>query len=366
MNVSAEPSWKQEMLWLTIAYRMLECGDSIPLDTHGTPYAFIEEDLAELHRREFIEIHDDQTSWRPTKRAELLRDRMVAMYDQVLKFEIFSDVNLGLELSADQSEDGMHVFDHLYDPRFLAPDDDADAERLGTEDMRLAMITYLGKCFAGSEAAQEELGSAGGEFKIDPHRVVFLQRLADGRLRDENIWFDLKLGTPFQEVEEIVSSAYRYTDVSDDPDEVDQVMQNIYTAGMLEARKREGYECTACEIPLAVFEMNAKEEGGTLTECPNPECKASFSPPPGPAGEAEYGCPNCESSVYPSESYCRGCGARLDFSRPPGTIVEETQEETYATGVWDGYYGYVPYGYYNPYDPFYDIAAFAVVAAVLW
>lgn len=366
MSTPADVSWKQEMLWLTIAYRMLECGDSIPLDTTDTPYAFIEEDLAELHRREFIEIHDDQSSWRPTQKAETLRDRMVAMYDQVLKFEIFGDVNLAYELSSEQSEDGMHVFDHLYDPRFQAPDNDADAERLGTEDMRLAMITYLGQCFSGSEAAVEALGAQRADINIDPHRVVFIQRLADGRLRDENIWFDLKLGTPFQEIEEIVESAYRFTDVSDDPDEISHVMQNIYTAGMLEGRKREGYECTACSIPLAVFEMNAKEEGGELSECPNPDCKAPFTPPEAPEGTAEYGCPNCDSTVYASESYCRGCGARLDFSRPPGTIVEETHEEVYETEVWDGYYGYSPYGYYDPYDPYYDIAAFAVVAAVLW
>lgn len=362
-----ELDFKREMLWLTVIYRMLECGDSIPLDTDGTPYAFIEEDLREMHRRELVQIRDDNTCWRPTEKAEQLRNKMVAMFDQALKFEIFAAVNLTLELGEDLSEDGLHVFDHVYDPRFQPPETPEQADELGTEDLRLAMITYLAKCFSESDAAKD----LGGRLDVDPHRVVFLQRLADGKLKDDNIWFDLKLGTPFKEVEEIVESAYRYTDVSDDPEEVDRVMQNIYTAGMLEQRKREGHECTKCEIPLAVFEMNAKEEGSALTHCPNPDCGEEFHPPAPPPGANEYECPSCETTVYAGQHFCRGCGARLDFSLPEGTVEVTRVEEREYDGpdygyVWGGYYDYVPYGYYHPYDPFYDVAAFAVLCAVLW
>lgn len=358
--------WKREMLWLSVMYRMLECGENIPLDVTGTPYSFIEADLAEMHRRDFISIRSDNQGWQPTAKGEALRNQMVAMFDQALKFEIFGSVNLALELGDEVSEDGLHVFDHVYDPRFEPPESTEQAAELGTEDMRLAVITYLAKCFRESDRASE----LSGTLDVDPHRVVFLQRVADGHLKDENIWFDLKLGTPFQEVEAIVESAYRYTDVSNDPAEVDHVMQNIYTAGMLEQRKREGYECSRCEIPLAVFEMNAKDEGRELTHCPNPECGEAFRPPSPPAGAEEYTCPNCENTVYAGQNYCRGCGARLDFSLPQGTIevtrTEETWPEPSYAHAWGGYYDYTPYGYYHPYDPFYDVAAFAVLTAVLW
>jgi hypothetical protein len=243
----------------------------------------------------------------------------------------------------------MHVFDHVYDPRFLPPESEAEADELGTEDMRLAVMSYIAMKMAESD---------------------------EGKLKDDNIWFDLKLGAPFSEVEEIVEAAYKYTDVSDDDEEIDDVMQNIYTAGMLEQRKRDGYECSKCGIPLSVFEMNAKEDSEELTQCPNPDCKEDFQPPEPPPGTEMFECPSCHQDIAHTQNYCIECGARIDWSLPQGSVHTETETVTeyvddgYGYGgydyAWGGYYGYSPYGYYDPYDPFVDMLAFGVLCAVIF
>lgn len=380
--MAEEKDWKQECLWLTVLYRVMECGDKIPLDTDGTPYAFIEEDLRGMHAKDLLRVNEKTGYWEATAKGREVRDKMVAIFDQCLKFEIFATVNLAMELPDDLVDDEGNVLDHVYDPRFEAPETDAEAERLGTEDMRLAMMAYLADTMNDSD--DEALR---GTMQLDPHRVVFMQKLADGEFKKENVWFDLKLGTPLREIEEIVDSAYHYTDVGEE-DEIDDVMQALYTAGMLEQRKRDGLECSKCHIPLAIFEMNAKEEGRTLDACPNPACDAEFKRLELVSGGEDDGweCPSCHTPVHGRQRTCLGCGARIDFSMPEGTIDTTTTQTTeivdagygygyggydafgygYGYGAWGSYYGYTPYGYYSPYDPFVDAVAFGVVCAVLW
>lgn len=386
--------WKQEMLWLTILYRVLECKDTIPIDTEGTKQSFIEDDLRAMHQEGLLEIAGDNTRWTVTKKGKEVRDKMVAIFDNCLKFEIFGDVSLARELSDDESEDGIHVFDHVYDPRFEPPNSDRVREEWGTEDMRIAMMTFLAETLKDTDAAEEY----GGSLDIDPHRIVFMQRLTEGAFKDANIWFDLQLGKPFEDIEDVVKTAYRYTDVSEDPAEIDDVMQTIYTAGMLEQRKRDGLECAKCKIPLAIFEAHANADGEKLEHCPNPDCGHEFGERPPPAmaardggsggGPQEYECPACQSVIYAGQNACTGCGARVDFSLQAGTIHDETVTETtyvqdygyswgwggydayygygYGYDAFGGYYGYEPYGYYDPWDPVVDMVAFGCVCAILW
>lgn len=188
--------------------------------------------------------------------------------------------------------------------------------------------------------------------------------LSNGELKGD-IWFDLRLSKFFEFVDKVVDTAYPWTALADDEEVAADMMKDIYTSGMLEQRKRDGCECSSCGIPLAVFEMNEKEDGRVLTKCPNPDCGASFIPPE-PEGDL-FECPNCKADVGTGDHQCRGCGAILDFSLPEGTVIKETIEETVEEPIWhDPYYDYVPYGYYHPYDPFYDMMAFGILCCALW
>ena len=317
--------------------------------TETTSYEFINKLLDGMHARQLIDISEDSQFWIVAPKGEELRNRMVEIFDHTIKFEIFNE--MAVALVPDETDDEGNVLDHCYDPRFGPFENASQAwkDEVGVEDMRIAIIRYL------SEYAAEEKGVQ----VIDPHIIVFMQKLAEGHLKGD-IWFELRMGTFFDEVSKIVSSAYQWEDAGDNEDDASNAMDAMYTAGMLEQRKRDGYECSKCKIPLAVFEFNAHDIGNELTVCPNPECGASYEPPEPEGGG--YECPRCQATVGTSQSVCGGCGARLDFSMPEGTITtEETVEEATETvedDCWGGYYGYQPYGWYNPYDPLLDAAIF--------
>lgn len=346
------PEWEQEMTALSVIYRIKECGDKIPMDTTGTEYSFVEPFLDIMHHRDLIEIEDKTHIWKVMPKGEKLIRKMVEMFDHAMKFEIFHAVRLDRDLNEDEEgEDGL-VLDNIYDPRF-----EYNPRNHDFEDMRLAVMTFL--------ADQ-------GNLTLDPRRVVFLQMLINEEIKTETFWFDLRAGTLSREINEIIEFAYRWTDIADDEEEAAKVMEVLYSAGMIEQRKRDGYECSGCKIPLAMFEYHAQENGEELTECPNPSCGADFSPPPPPQGEASFECPQCNRDVYPSQHKC-ACGAFLDFSLPEGhintsteTVVETTEEEEYYSGAFGYGYGYDPYPYYHPFDPYYDLIAFGCLAAILW
>jgi predicted transcriptional regulator len=349
--------WQQEMLWLTIIYRMLECDEKIPLLTVCTDYSFAEEALNEMHKADFLEPKGEH--WEVTNKGKELRKQMIAIYDQALKFEIFGTVHLAMGLGDDITDDEGGLLDHVYDPRFDPQMATGREEEFGTEDLRIAMMTFLN---------DEMIKTGDLKERLSPYRIVFIQKLAEGKLKNQNIWFDLVLGKFYSEVEEIVQSHFKWTDVADTEDEAEEIMKELYTVGMLEQRKRDGHECSGCHIPLAIFEMNAKDDDEELTTCPNPDCGADFNPSQLQSGE-EFSCPQCESTVWKSQRVCTGCGAVLDFGLPPGSIQQQetTEEVDYHDGVviWGGYYDYVPYGYYDPWDPYVNIAAFGICCAIL-
>lgn len=355
------PEWQAEMIRLTVLYLLVECRQTLPLIAdRNTDVGFIENELAEMMALGLIDIKGE--AWVVTDKGREVLGKVVAMFDNLMKFEIFGGVRLMRSLTEDErlEDDSFQCRDHVYDPRFVGPkEEDPDAT-----DMRLAMMTFL------SEQMADEIGGS-----IDPHRIVFLQKLASGRFKEKDFWFELRLGTFFKEVEVIVTSAYAWRDiVPGDEAQAVEVMRVLYTAGMLEQRKRDGSECSACHIPLAVFELGAQQNNQALTECPNPSCRADYNPP-APQGTAEA-CPACNADIYSSQRTCTGCGAIIDRRYRAGTVNEETVETTVVETVYDpyynswsygyGYYGYTPYGYYDPWNPFVDVLAFGVVCAILW
>lgn len=346
--------WKNEMKWLTVLYRMTQCSDKIPVLTDGTPFEFVEEDLGLMAAKELLSINMDTHEYEVTQKGLDVCRQLLAVYDQVMKFEVFSSVNVAQSLSEEDLDDNGELFPNLYDARFQPPKTAAEQEELGTEDLRIAMMDFM--C--------QELDTIEEPLKLDPYRIVFTQMLSNGRLRGNNIWFDLSAGTFFEQVEEIVNSQYKWTDVAETEEESRAIMQTIYTAGMVEDRKRAGNECSECGTPLAIFEMWAEEDGSKLEACPLEDCGASFAPPP-----ADYECPLCKGDIYAGDISCRKCGVTVDFGMPPGTVETETTEETVTEEepVWQDTYGYVPaYGYYDPWNPYGDALAFGLMCAILW
>lgn len=322
--------WKENIASLSILYAIKEQGKIVSVLLEGDD-VFLEPILDSMSKKGLLDISPTNT-YVVTKEGEALRGKMVAMYDQLLKFELFGAVNTTLSLTADQSPDGdggSAVFDDILDPRFTESPD--------SEDLRLAMLDWY------SQSAEEQLkGQA-----VDPYQVVFMQRLRAGYYKGDDFWFKLRAGVVYLEVQKIVDTAVKWQDLGKDINESSAVMNAIYTNGMSEQIKRAGDRCE-CGAYLGMFDYYAHKEGKTLDVCPN--CDKSYSPPQPPPGAGES-CPNCSSDIQPQWRKCHGCGAKIDRSMAAGSVEEVTTSTTYTETVYDPYYSpwggsYMSYGYY--------------------
>lgn len=337
--------WKVQSTALAVIYRILEKGDDlVTIAQSGGPT--LEPALVELASNGYL-TREPNGPWVVTQQGKDLRGRMVGMYDQLLKFEIFGAVDVTRALTADEcrEDDPNAAMDNLLDPRF--------AESPNARDLRLAMIQYVTDVMAQDGKLQGA---------VNPYLIVFMQKLADGELQGPDFWVKLASGEFLTQVQLIVDSADKWQAMGSDLQESNMIAGLVYRAGLLEQRKRNGHTCSECGSYLAVYEDAAKEAGQPFNECP---CGASFLPAPVVNG---YQCPSCNHSISARDSSCRGCGAYVDFSRPAGTVTEETitTVDTYYTPVWGSYYGYTPYGYYNPYNPFVDAVALSLLCVTLW
>lgn len=346
--------WKCEMVGLAVLYRLAVVKQEIPIATAGTELAFIAPLLDDLFCKGLIDQRA-KPQWAMTEKGAAVIRTAMQIYDHLLKFEVCAKVDLGRMLTEEEANPSApnQVFDNIYDPRFGHPQ---SPDELGAwEDMRLAVMTFL-----------HETGGNGSV--LDLHRVVFVQQLAAGQLWSPTFWADLRRGTLFDEIEMLVDTSVRWREVAETVEDAAKVMRTLYTAGMLEQRKRDGRQCANCGTPLAVYQTLASQAGRALVACPNPSCGASFGWPSG--GEGGPSCPRCHANLDPSQRIC-GCGAHLDYALPPGTIREETVADTVEELVpaWGTYYDplFVPYGYYDPWAwSAADAAAFEVVCAALW
>lgn len=238
-----------------------------------------------------------------------LRNKMLLALDQVRAFEVFANVKTSRDLTSNESQDGLQVYDDIFDPRFTPGTDG--------EDLRLCMYELFGR----------ESGAVG---TVNNHLIVFLQKLLDEEfLSPGNFWPNLKLGILNQEIDRIVQNSVTLEQL--DPNN-EGIASAIYTAGMIEARKRDGQVCSHCGIPLAIYEMMAKEEGRTLDRCPS-----------------------CQKSYVPSQV---------------GEVITTEEVVTYETivptGVYVDYWYEPCVVYYDPFDPILDTLAFAILLDAVW
>ncbi|KKR86926.1 MAG: hypothetical protein UU48_C0006G0061 [Candidatus Uhrbacteria bacterium GW2011_GWF2_41_16] len=357
---SKKPEWWRKCVYLAILYRIAEFGEKMEIiHLNHEDGQFVEPILMQMNRDALLDLASDGLHWTITTQGREFLKKMVELTDRLLPFEIFNGVRMQRRLENHEHGDNPNfVYDDIYDPRFVKHGENDPT----ATDMRIAMIEFMGMMHPD------------GAVEIDPNLVVFIQKLVDREFRGNDFWFKLRVGTFFKQIEEIVQSAYRIEDLLHPPMNLNQdaatlIMQDLYTAGMIEQQKRDGTQCSHCGITLAIFEQEARKNGGELTYCPNPNCEASFEPPPVPS--TEYECPNCGSGVSRNQRKCRGCGAYLNFGLFKGTVQENTVYKTVTeaveTPVWGygyEYYGYSPIGYYDPWNPVDVFVTAALLSAI--
>jgi len=335
-------TWQDDVLTLSAIYLMVERGRKFPLyptteDDRNAAYVFKLMDQKGM-------VRPVGTEWQVTELGREALVRAIKAQDILRQLEIFSAVDVTRNLTADEArpEDSTQVLEYVWDPRFS----DALPE---AHDMRLAVITWLGQVINKKE--------------VSPHTIIFLQKLGSGQFSVADFWSNIYGG--FAEVEAIVISNYRWTDMApEDLELAKQRMQALYTAGTIEQQKREGSSCIGCLIPLVLYEQAAAREGQQLTNCPS--CQRQLSAPASIGTPGTATCPKCSSVIYDGETTCGGCGALIDFSLPAGSIQTDTIETTTYETVWSSSYGYTSYGWLNPWDPYADALAFGFLFYDPW
>ena len=207
-----------------------ERGESLPCEPSTSHWRFLEAGLRALQEERWFEAGGGPFL-RATPLGREMWRRLSVLLEGVRRLDVLARVNLQVELDESVSDDGVDVLQGVVDPRFRPPSSAEEAEAWGSEDLRLAVLTYL-----SSQRPEAE--------EADAYQVGLLLHLAEGRLAEDAAWFDLAHGAPFHQLEERVASAYRYSDVSDDPAEIDDVMRHIFESSVVERRKRTGEPAT--------------------------------------------------------------------------------------------------------------------------
>lgn len=335
---SPEQLRKRELLLrLAILYRIDRGQEKLGVIADTSDQAFINHVVNRMDSDDLLDPDAAGEYLRLTDKGRQALHEMVSVFDRTLQLNIFARVDIATNPPDGVLDEHGNVFMDLYDPRFGMPDDPATDRFI---DMRLAMLTFLAETH--DDGPQE----------FDPYLVVFLQKLIDGELVRANFWRDLRVGVIFTDIEAIVESAYQWRAIGDDEEDSIAKMRTLFSLGMAELRKREGEVCgnPECNVPLALYADAARERGEPHTACDC--CGWAFGPPPD--ANLLGDCPRCQTPIYRGQHACRGCGAHVNVSLPPGTVSTErvTETVTETEEVWGhdyGYYGYTPVGYYDPY-----------------
>ncbi len=337
--------WKTETTDLAILFQAAE-GDQ--------PLSLIPRDAAESAIEERVMLLWDKgllapvgSAFKPTEQGRAVLAQAVRLLDELSKLRIFGAVRLERALTPEEQapDNPALVYADMHDPRFGAYGERGP----GLFDLRLAVLRGLGEALAGYQHEGQTLAP----LSIDPHRVVFLQLLAEGIFDGANLWPCLMSGLLHAEVERIVSAAYRWQDLDpSDPGRAAEALLKLYAAGLIEERKRQGSACSACKAPLAILEAAA----ATMGACPS--CGADFNPPP-----AAFTCGRCSAPVAEGAERCGGCGVLVDFAAPAGHVSRVTTRTTRTT--WRTSYSYEPYGYFDPFAPWVDYGVWSLFVGPL-
>jgi len=335
-------TWQDDVLALSALYLMVERDRKFPLypiseDDRNAAYVFKLMDQKGM-------VQPVGTFWQVTEQGRESLKRAIAAQDVLRQMEIFSSVNVTRNLLAEEISptDPNQVRPGIFDPRFTPGQPAA-------YDMRLAVISWLAEVVTKKPASI--------------HTIVFLQKLASGQFSMTEFWSDIY--RVFSEVDNIVATAYKWTDMApEDLELASSRMQALYTAGQLEIQKREGGTCGKCGTPLVMFDKEAAANGTRLSQCPN--CQHHLAEPDAPGSPGTMSCPKCSSVIYEGERTCCGCGALIDFSMPAGSVQTDTVVTTTTETVWSNNYGYVSYGWFDPWDPLLNVIAFECLCYDPW
>jgi DNA-directed RNA polymerase subunit RPC12/RpoP len=335
--------WQEKVLVITILYRLLEKNEIFTADMSFTDII-----CQKMITTGLLTVSNYKYS--VTDKGKDVMKQTIQALDVIRQFDVFGAVNVARVLTPDEyfsADEPFRMRLGTYDPRFDPNDPQAT-------DMRLALLTWVG-------TVANEKGLIKSPF--DPHEVVYIQKLSCGEFLIPDLWKQLSSGKIFSEIDKIVNSAYKWQDANpSDIENASNAMNTLYTAGMVETRKRDGANCSQCNTPLVLFEEAAKQSGKILNKCPT--CNREFGPPPSLQDEGTLSCPKCGSVLYDTDRVCVGCGALIDYSMPSGII--ETTTTTIVEPMFSYDYGYVSYGWCNPYDPFWDMALFGCFACCYW
>lgn len=343
---------------LAVLYRVQRDVEKIGVLANNTDQRFVEDVANRMLADGLLERDGTSEHMRLSQQGRKVLGEMVSVFDRTIQLNVFSRVYIGMDLSDSDTDSEGRVLPEVYDPRFGGPDDPTGDDCV---DMRLAMLHYLAEIHPD------------GPQEFDPYAVVFLEKLMDGELESPTFWQNLRVGAVFRDIKDIIDTAKTWRSMHEDEDTAREYMDGLYRAGMIEMRKREGSVCSNCEAPLAIFEEETRARGETLDACP--DCGHVFAPP---QDEDVVGdCPACGVEIHRGQSQCYGCGARINYALPAGTVEHGTQttttvveatEEDYAWSGGYAAYGYSPVCYYDPYGypGLFAAGGLVVVGAILF
>jgi hypothetical protein len=231
----AKTNLNSEFIKAALLYRFVEKEDKIPLIVTKTDFEFVDDELSSLAAAGAIEANKSADHWEVTDKGVDLFESMLDSYEALVDLDIFAAVNLSLELpDALFDEDGF-VLDEELDPRFEEPGSEAEAEKLGTTDLRLPVIDFLAE--RASKKSKQDYSPERRHLVLS--RMVFLQDLGNDRFASDKAFFDLKLGGINSEINEIVSSVPPWLELAKEHEPPSRLMEMIIESGFRDAMKRE-------------------------------------------------------------------------------------------------------------------------------
>jgi hypothetical protein len=227
-----------EFITAALLYRMIEKEEAIPLILAKTDLEFVENEMNALVALGAVEANAEDSCWDVTDKGEEIFDRLLDTYEALIDLDIFSGVNLSLDLEDELFDDDGLVLADKTDPRFDEPVNEDEAEVFGTTDLRLAVLDFLAE--KASLKAKKPFDAKNRHDVLA--RVVFIQELGNDKFIDDKAFFDLKLGGIAAEIDGVVSSVPPWIELAKEFDPPQKLMEMIIEAGFRDAQKREMLE----------------------------------------------------------------------------------------------------------------------------